>query len=126
MADPMRIALTGMRAAETRVAVAADNTANQLSTAPAPKTGESYQGYTPKTVDTVSQVRGGVRTQINPADPAFTLETKPGQTEPTAFPNVDLAAEQVQMMTAQHAYQANANIIRTQQDMDKTLLDIKS
>ena len=122
----MKIALSGMRLQETRVTVAADNIANVRSGAPAPKDGESYQGYEAKTVEGTSQVGGGVIPSIRNVDPSYVLAPGYEQGTTEALPNVDLANEAATLMTAEKMYEANAKVIKTQDELDKSLLDIMS
>ncbi len=43
----------------------------------------------------------------------------------TASPNADLVAETVQQITARDDFQANAAVLKTAFQMDRTLLDMK-
>ena len=42
------------------------------------------------------------------------------------FPNVDIASELVKQSQAKHSYQASLKILETWDEMQETLLDIKS
>jgi flagellar hook-associated protein FlgK len=101
MTDALRAGLDGMRAAETRVNVRAQNIVNWQS--------KNYQPLVPN--QTTDEAGGPVVRVTRPAELSGD------------FPMVDLAAEIVDMQMAQHAYEASAKVVRTAGDMSKTLLD---
>ena len=91
--------LAGLRASETRVAVRAQNIVNWQS--------ENYRPLTP-----VQTTEGGAPVvHVRPAELSGEL------------PFVDIAAELVDMRMARHAYRASAAVLRTAQEMSKTLID---
>jgi flagellar hook protein FlgE len=100
MANVANIGIAGMRAAEMRVSVRAQNIVNWQS--------EGYQPFVP--VQT-TQGKGPVVRVTRPAE--LTGD----------FPYVDLAAEIVDMQLAKHAYTASAKVVKTATEMSKTLLD---
>jgi flagellar hook protein FlgE len=100
MTDAMKIGVAGMRAAEARVNVRAQNIVNWQS--------ESYRPLEP-----VQTSEGGV--------PVVRV-TRPAELSGD-FPFVDLASELVDMQVAKHAYEASAKVVRTADDMSKALLD---
>jgi flagellar hook-associated protein FlgK len=100
MISALNSAIAGLHAAETRVAVRATNIVNWQS-----------QGYQPLVPVQTSQGAGPVVRVTRPTVSA-------GE-----FPLVDLATEMVDMTMAKHAYRASAHIIRTVDEMEKTLLD---
>lgn len=100
MISALNSGIAGLRAAETRVAVRAQNIVNWQS--------ENYRPLAP--VQT-SQGSGPVVKVTRPAELSGN------------FPYVDLAFEIVDMNLAKHAYRASAQIIRTADEMQKTLLD---
>ena len=100
MTSAINSGIAGLRAAETRVAIRAQNIVNWQS--------ENYRPLLP--VQT-SQSGGPVVRVARPVELS-------GE-----FPYVDLAAEIVDMNIAKHAYRASAQIIRTADEMHKTLLD---
>ncbi len=100
MTSAINSGLAGLRAAELRVSVRAQNIANWQS--------EGYRPYVP------------VQTSEG-AGPVVKV-TRPAQLTGD-FPEVDLAGEIVDMQMAKHAYEASAKIIRTVDEMEKTLLD---
>lgn len=97
----LNIAVAGLRAAETRVHVRAQNVVNWLS--------EDYVRQIP--VQT-SEVGGPVIRVQRPSELSGD------------FPYVDLATELVDMQLAKHAYQASAKVIRTTDEMTRSLLDM--
>ena len=100
MTSIFNIGLAGLKAAETRVSARAQNIVNWQSV-----------DYRPLVPVQTSAANGPLVKITRPAD--LTGD----------FPFVDLAAEFVDMSLAKHAYQASAKIIRTADEMQKTLLD---
>lgn len=118
-------ALSGLKAAETRLAQSAKNIANQFSE----KTRENGQTidkpYTPQRVDQVTlSPTGAVLAQVKDVNPA-TLpvpDTDPrNATGVKQMPNVNLEEEIVQQILARRAFEANLATIRTQKTMDEAL-----
>jgi flagellar hook protein FlgE len=101
MTDALRAGLEGLRAAETRVNVRAQNIVNWQS-----------KNYRPLVPDQTTDEGGGPVVRV----------TRPAELSGD-FPVVDLAAELVDMQLAKHAYEASAKVVRTAEDMSKTLLD---
>ncbi|MCF8480053.1 MAG: flagellar basal body protein [Rhodospirillum sp.] len=120
----LSIAVSGLKAAETRVNVAANNLVNQRSDAPLPATNESYQGYQPQRVDQRSEAPG-TRAVVSPIVPAY-VSLPDGEGGTRAGPNVDVTGNVVELQTAGQAYKAAASVIRTQEEMSKEALDILS
>ncbi len=123
--DAIATATSGLQAASQRVAQSAQNVANVNNRAPLPAEGEAYQGYEPGRITTSSQEPGGVRAQSEPVRPAYRPTPALGDpgAEAEARPNVNLAEEAVTQMTASHAYEANARVIETANEMTGTLLN---
>ena len=92
--------IAGLRAADMRVMARAQNIVNWQS--------ENYRPIVPQ------QTTG-------PNDEPVVRITRAELSGD--FPFVDLAEEIVDMQMAKHAYQASAAIIRTADDMSKTLID---
>lgn len=101
MSNAINIGLAGMRAAETRVAARAQNIANWQS--------EDYRPVEP------------VQTTESSGAPVVRV-SRPAELSGD-FPYVDIAANIVDMQVAQRAYEASAKVIRTADEMSKTLLD---
>lgn len=100
MTSVVNIGVAGMRAAEARVNVRAQNIVNWQS-----------EGYIPVVPVQTSQAPGPVVKVARPAELGGDL------------PIVDIASEIVDMQQAQHAYRASAKVVRTGDEMLRTLLD---
>jgi len=115
MSDTLTIAQSGLRAAAATAAVAADNLVNARSASPA---GEPYRGHVPREPVATSVQGGGVSMSLRAVDPAaFTVAG-------TAYPNVDEATEILRLKTAERSYGASAALVRTEESLGRTLLDI--
>lgn len=124
--EALAIGASALRLNETRTAVSADNIANAANRSPLDSgAGQaSPPVYTPRTVAPVSQQGGGVRPTIQPVTPPYaTVPDGAGGTE--ARPNVDMAQEFVSLNSAARSYESAASVIRTADEMQRTLLDIK-
>ena len=132
MIQAFSISLSGLQAQEKRLAVSADNVANQRSRGVDPEGPAEQPGaYRPKRVQEVTTGGGGVRGEVRPVTPASVQSYEPSSPDADAEglvnrPNVNLAEELVIQMQAQRAYEANAAAIRTQDEVTDALLDIKS
>ena len=146
MIDSLTIALSGLKANEDRAAVAAENIAN-ISTAgsipgsavdhpkdvyiPSRATQTAISTYNPG-YNSSGTVRGaGVRSDVVKKDPGYVIA--PDQSAPyadenglVAVPDVDLASEIVNLKLASTLFRANVSVIRTVQEMNDALLDIKA
>jgi flagellar basal-body rod protein FlgC len=145
----LSIATSGLAAAGTRLNVAASNIANVLTTGPLPGTegsGPSSNGtgsssshsnlpavYVPLRVNQVDQssgsTPGGTVATVSTVTPGFVAQSDPGasfanQDGLVAAPNVDLASEFVQLVTAKYSFAANAKVVQAYSDTTKALLDI--
>lgn len=107
--DVFSTALSGLRAADTRIAVSANNIVNQRT--PNFKPADAIQ----ESVD-----NGGVIVDIRGRQPA-SVETADGP-----VPNVSLEQEVVNTITAESDFKANLLLIKKQKEMDKSLLDIQA
>jgi flagellar hook-associated protein FlgK len=101
MSNAINMGLAGLRAAETRVAARAQNIVNWQS--------EDYRPLEPQQTTDAS---GAPRVRVS-RPPELSGE----------FPIVDIAEDIVDMQMAQRAYEASAKVIRTENEMQKTLLD---
>ena len=129
----LSIATSGLAAASLRLQVSANNVANISSTGPlpdAPNAGGFPPAYAAERVDQVEVPGGGTAATVGTASPSFVSQYDP--TAPfadtnglVAAPNVDLANEAVQQITARIEFEANAKVIQTESEKLKTLLDIK-
>lgn len=129
MINSVGIPLSGLNAAGKRLESSANNTANQFSTL-STKEGETVkEPYAPTQVDNVSIETGGVNPvvrNINPSsvpvyDPENIAANEDGITQ---YPNVDPEREVIQQKIATYDFKANLNVLKTQDNMMKSLLDI--
>lgn len=104
--DGMSIALSGLRAASTGLAVRADNVANQRT-----------EGFQARRVDLATTEGGGVQVQGTPRDSGPAV---PGSS------NVDLAVETVGGMGFDLMYRANLQVVKTEDELLRTTLDLKA
>jgi flagellar basal-body rod protein FlgC len=126
------IALSGMMAASTRLQVAANNIANASSSGPSPSSSNAADypaAYSAQRVDQVNIQGGGTRAIVRNASPATTSEYDPSapyadSNGMVAGPNVDIAGEAVQLLSARVSFAMNAPVMRTQSQMMRSLLDV--
>jgi flagellar basal-body rod protein FlgC len=131
------IAASGLNDSTLRLANAASNIANVSSTSKLPAAGGTYTGFQPQDVVTLSAGGGGtgsgvtpsgVTSSLRPRSPAYSATAAPGSSDAdanslVATPNVDLATELIASKQAVRSYQAGAAIIRTADEMQKSLLN---
>ena len=139
----LSIATSGLSAASLRLDVAANNIANSLTTGPLPATsgsgapagGSSSNNlnlpavYVPLQVNQAAQSSGGTVATVSAVSPGFSAQSDPGawfanQDGLVAAPNVDLASQFVQLLTAKYAFAANAKVVQSYADTTRSLLDI--
>ena len=117
-------ALSGLQAATKRVGVSASNIANALTSRPASDPDGAFRA---QRVVSRAVPGGGVATDVVEKDPATVTGPDPGVPGGVSvFPNVDFAEEAVNQITAVASYRANAAVIRTQQEIDDALIDVKA
>ena len=145
----LSIATSGLSAASLRLDVAASNIANALDTGPLPATsGSGSSGgtggssnasnfppaYVPLQVNQVDQTNGsapgGTLATVSTVSPSFVVQSDPNspfanQDGLVAAPNVDLASQFIQVLTAKYDFAANAKVIQAYANTTKSLLDIK-
>ncbi len=140
MSVALNTALSGLTAATRRLDASASNTANARTTGPLPAGGDlaavratppSGSPYVPVQASDTAQLTGGVRASLAPMSPALYAEYQPDSPDAdarglVAAPNVDLARETVQQMTAGAAYKANAKVAQTADEMLKSVFDMKA
>lgn len=133
MIGSLQISLSGLRAAETRFAVAARNIVNSGSAGHTAK-GASEAGdaavlpYQVMTTATTSNRDGGVTALVIPANstslPVFSPGNPLADSEGrVAFPNVSLTEQLIEVKLATLSYEANVSVIKAQSEMLGTLLD---
>ncbi len=122
------ISLSGMQAAATRLEASASNIANASSSGSLPDASGASSAYAPVTVRQSDVRGGGVSSRIvNAADPYVPTydPTSPDADAEgmVAAPNVDMASELVNVMTARISYEASTKTMKVANDMLKTTLD---
>lgn len=130
------IALSGMNAAVRRLEVSAGNVANQTSAGRLPSaTGVVPNGapsaYTPMRVEQVAMPNGGTQARVGAVSPAHVPVFDPDASFAdeygmVAAPNVDLGDEMIQQMIASYSFAANVQVVKSEDRMMKTLLDMKA
>lgn len=114
MVDISAVALSGLRASETRLAVAATNVANQDTT-----------GFKAQDVQLSADANGGgVRTDIVDRSPA-TIEVA-NDNEVQEKPNVSPDEEVANAQVATYNFKANLKVLKTEDDLQQSLLDIRA
>jgi len=145
----LSIATSGLSAASLRLNVTASNIANLRTTGPLPATGGSGTSggtgtssnnstfpaaYVPLRVNQVDQssgsMSGGTVATVSTVSPSFVAQFDPSapfanQDGLVAAPNIDLASQFIQLLTAKYDFAANAKVIQAYDDTTKSLLDIK-
>ncbi|MGA7070121.1 flagellar basal body rod protein FlgC [Bradyrhizobium sp.] len=134
MSSISAIALSGLNAASLRLQVSASNVANAQSTGALPNANGTVpagapQAYAPLEVVQSASVGGGVQTSVTTVTPSTTAVFDPqasfaNQDGLVAAPNVDLAQEFVGQLLASYSYAANAIVLKTDDRMTQSLLDI--
>lgn len=129
MIEVYRTAISGLAAAEARIANTANNIANIHSTGRLPaQPGGTTDAYAPTRIDTQTAPSGGVLIEKNLVKPAYYTASDPDSPKANAdglvaAPNVNLASELVDLKITAVLYAANAAVIKTQSENEKRLLD---
>jgi flagellar basal-body rod protein FlgC len=134
------IASSGLAAQSQRLDASASNVANARTrgavpnpdgTTPAGKSA-AYQpiGVAQTALATGNNQPAGTRATFTPMTPAYIPEYDPGDANANgdglvAAPNVDLAGERVNQLQASAAYRANVAVVKTEDEMLKSMLDAK-
>ena len=132
----LSIAASGMAAAMRRLEVSASNVANALSDGPLPSADAAIRAkypaaYTPMRVDQVATAGGGTAAVVGNVTPGTVPAYDSGapfadDRGMVASPNVNIANEAVQQLVARYTFVMNAVVMRTYDQMMKSLLDIKT
>lgn len=130
MSSILGSALAGMNAASHRVEVGANNIANAQTVGKPDGTG-AEAAYRPSDAVQITRAAGGPEVVIRERDPATSLTYQPSHPYASTegfveSPNVDIATELVNNKIAQRTYEANIKSIIAWDEMQATLLDIKS
>jgi flagellar basal-body rod protein FlgC len=129
----LSVASSGLAAASLRLQVSANNVANIESSGPlpdAPNAAAFPPAYAAERINQVAVAGGGTAATVSTVSPSTVPQYDPGapfanKDGLVAAPNVDLANEAVQQITARVEFAANAKVIQIESEMMKTLLDIK-
>lgn len=113
--DVLGTALSGMRAAEKRLEVSADNVANSTT-----------EGAKAKTTNARALDNGGVIVDVSFRDPATVTAPAIDGSGTVELPNTSLDEEAVTQIQAVSAFKANVSVIKAQKEMDQSLLDIQA
>ena len=134
MSNISTIALSGMDAAARRLDVSASNIANVSTTGALPDATGAVPSGAPRAYDPLELVQtasagGGVQTSVKTVTLATTAVSDPqapfaNQDGLVAAPNVDLAQEMVNQLIASYSFAANATVMKADDRMSKTLLDV--
>ncbi|HYH36830.1 MAG TPA: flagellar basal body rod C-terminal domain-containing protein [Azospirillum sp.] len=136
----MNTALSGLTAASRHMDASASNTANARTSGPLPADGDvgavqatpaSGSPYVPLQAVNTALPTGGVRASLAPMSPALYAEYQPDSPDAdaegmVAAPNVDLAQETTRQMVASAAYTFNAAVVKTTDEMLKSVFDMKA
>lgn len=122
------IALSGANAAIRRLEAAASNIANARSNGARPGE-EGPAVYAPLEVQLAAQANGGVEAAIAPSvrtallayDPQASFASAEGY---VAAPAVDFTQDMINLAMASYDFTANLAVIRTADDMTKTMLEM--
>lgn len=133
------IAVSGLNASVARLNASASNTANINTTgvtaqgaAAAVAAGQTpNSAYQPVMLYQSAVAGGGVSTRIGAAAPGTTTRYAPSSADAdsdgmVAAPDVDPGAEAVEQIKALSAYRANLSVIRTADQMDGALLNMRA
>ena len=115
MISSIRNTLSALKAFDKKMAVIANNVANVET-----------EEFKKSRATLVEGPESSVKVEITqPEDPGPTVvEVKDGQIEEKEMSNVNLAEEIPQSIVTQRGYEANLAIIRTQDEMLNSILDI--
>lgn len=115
MISAVSSAVSALNAIETKMSVLSNNIANSQT-----------NGFKKSRADLKEGQSGGIEveiTRVNTPGPIMTVEENGGIVE-KEMSNVDLAEELPQTMIAKTGYEANLKMIKTQDEMMGSLLDI--
>jgi len=133
MSNIATIAISGMNAAARRLEVSASNTANISSAGALPNADGAVpagapRAYVPLALVQTASAGGGTRTVVTAVTPPITAVSDPqapfaNQDGLVAAPNVNLSREMVGQMIASYSFAANAQVLKADDRMTRSLLD---
>lgn len=134
MNSAIRIGLSGLVSASNQVQIASSNIVNANNTSRIDDGGSeatrlaAKKAFQPQRAQQSPLAGGGVMTTAVPVKPAQLVAFSPG--DPNAnteglvnFPNVSLATEFVNLILAEQAFKASAALIRTADEIERTLIE---
>ena len=129
MRSTIDIALSGLRAAETRLANSANNVANAQSTHSIKDGVSVKEPYAPTRVQQTSLAEGGVAVNIVKDSAPYIAAYDPENADANEngfvnYPNVDIEKEVVERITATYDFKANLKVIQADKSIFQKLLDI--
>lgn len=124
-------ALSGLAASFQRVNVSAQNIANTESTLTLQGGQTLKQPYVPQRLQQSTDVSGGVTTHVEPVNPPTKSLYDPNNAAAdangiTQYPNVDTAEQLVNLQIARYDAEANLSVIKVQDKLFKSVLNIVS
>lgn len=128
--DAINTALSGLFASSRSLAVSANNVANVQTTQTTDGKGKTVNTpYVPQQVNKSTVQGGGVSTSLSDISPASVSFFAPDNLAAdgngiTAFPNVNLEQEVSNQLQAANLYKANASVIKRENEVFQSLLDI--
>lgn len=128
--DAINTSLSGLFAAARNMAVSANNIVNAQSTQTTATNGQTVNTpFVPQRVNQQAVAGGGVSTSLSdvaPASVSFFAPDNPAADENgiTAFPNVNFEQEAATRILASNTYQANASMIKRENETFQSLLNI--
>ncbi len=133
MNSAIRIGLSGLVSASNQVQIASSNIVNANNTSRIDDGSDAARlaakkAFQPQRAQQSPLAGGGVMTTAVPVKPAQLVAFSPG--DPNAnteglvnFPNVSLATEFVNLILAEQAFKASAALIRTADEIERTLIE---
>lgn len=121
--------ISGLRAAERRLEVSANNIANFRSTTTLEEGESQDRPFQPSQVLQVSESPVGTKTLTSPLDPATIPSFEPDnfaadENGIVDVPNVDFAREAVNQIQAKQAFHANLNTLERSKETFERILNI--
>jgi flagellar basal-body rod protein FlgC len=129
MSDALSIALSGLTAQKQRLGVAANNIANATTSGRVPTAGDPVSTvYKPLGVSLTALTAGGVQSTVTEDPKGYSVSYDPDSVYANsdgyvAVPNVDLAEQAVNLIETKALFRANLAVIKTQEQLQKDLLD---
>jgi len=132
MMDAVSIAVSGLTAQKQRLGATASNIANISTTGRVPGADPSAPAstvYKPLRTTLTSLGGGGVQATVTPDENGYSVYYDPSSPQAdenglVAAPDIDLAAESVDLIETKAAFKANLGVLKVQEEMQDSLLDV--